>query len=54
MENSVKKYAVGVIVAAVLAAAAASGWANPTTNLGGPSQVASKIDNGHYKLTPLW
>jgi hypothetical protein len=61
MKTSVKKYAAfglrtsfGVIVAAALAAAAVSGWAKPTTTVGGSAQAASKVGNGHYKLQPLW
>jgi hypothetical protein len=57
MKTSVNRYAAafglrkstGVIVAAMLAAAAVSGWA-----VGGPSQVASIMGSGHYELPPLW
>jgi hypothetical protein len=57
MKTSVKRYAaafgLGIIVAALLAVAVASGWAKSTTKVE-PSQVTSEIGNGHYTLPPLW
>ncbi len=56
MNASVKKYAaspgsrkiIGLAVAAVLIAVAASGWASGV----GTSQVA--VSGGHYNLQPVW
>jgi septal ring-binding cell division protein DamX len=57
MKTSVKRYAMalglGIIVAALLAVAVASGWARSTTKVES-SQVASKTAGGHYTLPPLW
>jgi hypothetical protein len=57
MKTSVKRHAaafgLGIIVAALLVVAVASGWAKSKTKVE-PSQVASEIGNGRYTLPPLW
>jgi hypothetical protein len=59
MDTSAKRYAaavglrktLGILVAAALVAAAATGW---SAKAGAPAQAAATTSSGHYKLQPLW